>query len=235
MVGDKYGYDPTLRALANGSNSAVVFVDYTRSPEVRYPHANEEAYAATKWVAEHGPQINVDGSRLAVAGDSAGGNMAAAVSLLAKQRGGPNLALQVLLYPTLDVDFANPSYRQFSSGYFLETESMKWFWNHYAPDLPTRQESTACPLRASLEQLSGLPPALVVTAECDVLRDEGEAYARRLAQTGIEVTATRYLGTIHGFVTLNALSQTAAGRAAMAQTNAALRSALGVAAQEKAA
>ncbi len=225
VLGDKDTHDRLVREIATGAQATVVFVEYTRSPEARYPVAIEEAYAATKWVSENGASINADASRLAVAGDSVGGNMAAAVTLLAKERGGPGIEQQVLFYPVTDANFDTPSYREFATGYFLTREGMKWFWDNYAPDARVREEPTASPLRAGLEQLRGLPPALVITGECDVLRDEGEAYARRLVQASVTVTATRYLGTIHDFVMLNPITESPAPRAAIAQACETLREA----------
>jgi acetyl esterase len=208
VVGDRQDWDRLLRDLAHAANAAIIFVEYSRSPEARYPAAIEEAYAATRWVAENGPEINVDGTRLAVAGDSAGGNMVAAVTLLAKQRGGPKVDFQLMFYPNADGSFSSDSFRQFASGYFLSREDMEWFLDQYLPDKTRRKEATASPLNATLEELRDLPPALVITAEADVLRDEGEAYARRLMEAGVVVTATRYVGTIYGFVTLNRLAYT---------------------------
>ena len=219
VLGDVDTHDRLIREIANGVQAAVVFVDYSRPPEARYPVAIEEAYAATKWVSENGKTIDVDSSRLAVAGDSVGGNMAAVVTLLAKQRGGPKIDFQLLFYPVTDADFDTPSYQQFAQGYFLTREAMKWFWDHYAPDVAIRTQPIASPLRATIEQLRGLPPALVINGECDVLRDEGEAYARKLIQAGVHVTALRYLGTIHDFVMLNAITGTPAARSAIAQAN----------------
>lgn len=215
VLGDRHTHDRLIREVANGAQAAVVFVEYTPSPEARYPVAIEEAYAATKWIAENGRSLNLDTSRMAVAGDSVGGNMAAAVTLLAKERGGPGIDFQVLFYPVTDAGFDTPSYQQFATGHFLTREGMKWFWDQYAPDKSVRNEPTASPLQASLDQLRGLPPALVINGECDVLRDEGEAYARKLIQAGVPVTATRYLGTIHDFVMLNAITDTPAPRAAI--------------------
>lgn len=225
VLGDRHDWDRLLRDLAHAANAAMIFVEYSRSPEVRYPVAIEEAYAATRWVAENGRETNVDGTRLAVAGDSAGGNMVAAVTLLAKQRGRPKLDFQLMFYPNTDASFSSDSYKQFASGYLLSREDMMWFLDQYLPDKMRRKEPTATPLNAPLERLTGLPPALVITGECDVLRDEGEAYARRLMQAGVRVTATRYLGTIHGFVTLNRLADTPAARSAIAQAGAALQKA----------
>ncbi len=225
VLGDAKTHDRLIREIAHGAEAAVVFVDYSRAPEARYPIAIEEAYAATVWVAEHGKAIGVDPSRVAVAGDSVGSNMAAAVTLLAKERGSPKIMFQVLFYPVTDADFDTGSYAQFATGYFLTREAMKWFWNHYAPQSAVRAQPTASPLRASVDQLRGLPPALVITGECDVLRDEGEAYAHKLIEAGVPVTATRYLGTIHDFVMLNAITDTPAPRAAIAQATDALRTA----------
>jgi acetyl esterase len=225
VLGDKETHDRLVREIATGANAAVVFVEYTRSPEARYPVAIEEAYAATKWVFEMGKMINVDPTRIAVAGDSVGGNMAAAVALLAKERGGPAIKFQVLFYPVTDAKFDTLSYDQFADGYFLTRDAMKWFWNHYAQNTVVRDKHTASPLRASVDELRGLPPALVITAECDVLRDEGEAYENKLREAGVRVTGFRYPGMIHDFVMLNALSTTAAARGAISQANEALRTA----------
>jgi acetyl esterase len=225
VLGDKETHDRLVRELVNATQSTLVFVDYTRSPEARYPIALEQAYSATSWVAEHGASLGVDTSRLAVVGDSAGGNLTAVVTLLAKQRQGPKLCLQVLFYPVTDADLDNGSYRQFGDGrYWLSKAGMRWFWDNYIA-AEGRLAPTVSPLQASPEQLQGLPPALIITAENDVLRDEGEAYAHRLIEAGVVVTATRYLGTIHDFVLLNTLTDAPATRAALAQAGAALRNA----------
>jgi acetyl esterase len=226
ILGDKETHDRMTREIAVGASAAVVFVDYDRSPEAKYPVAVEQAYAAMRYVADHGQELNVDPNRLAIVGDSVGGNMAAAVTLMAKQRGGPKIRFQVLLYPVTDADFATGSYQAFAEGPWLTKAAMEWFWDAYLPDVAKRKEITATPLNASLEQLKGLPEALVVVDENDVLRDEGEAYARKLSQAGVRVTAVRYNGTIHDFVLLNALAATPAVRGALAQANAALRKAL---------
>jgi acetyl esterase len=224
-LGDADTHDRLVREIAHGANAAVIFVEYSRSPEARYPVAIEEGYAVTKWVFETGKMINVDSSRLALAGDSAGGNIAAAVTLLAKERGGPHLRFQVLFYPVTDARFDTKSYDQFADGYFLSREAMKWFWGHYAQNTATRDKPTASPLRATAEELRNLPPTLIITAECDVLRDEGEAYAAKLQEAGVPVIATRYPGMIHDFVMLNALSTTAGTRGAINEANEALRAA----------
>jgi acetyl esterase len=219
VLGDQDTHDRLIREIANGAGAAVVFVNYTPSPEAQYPVPIEEAYAATQWVAENGKEINVDASRLAVVGDSVGGNMATAVTLLAKERGGPSIRLQVLFYPVTEAGFDTPSYDQFGENYYLTREAMKWYWDQYAPDPAVRGEPTASPLCASVEQLRDLPATLLITDECDVLRDEGEAYARKLTEAGVNVTATRYLGITHDFVMLNAVTDTPAARGAIAQAN----------------
>jgi len=223
VVGDRETHDRLLRELANGANAAIIFLEYARSPESSYPVANEEAYAATQWIAEHGHELGLDSTRLALAGDSAGGNMATVVSMLAKQRGGPKIDLQILFCPTLDASTEPGSYRQFGAGYALDLEAMEWFWNHYFSTPDARFEPTASPLRASLQQLAELPPTLIITAECDVLRDEAEVFAGKLMQAGVQVTATRYLGTVHDFMVHNALAEMPATRAAVTQASAALR------------
>ena len=200
-----------------------VYVDYTPSPEARYPTAINQAYAATQWVAEHGSEINVDGKRLAVAGNSVGGNMAAVVSLMAKDKGTPAIKYQVLLWPVTDANFDTGSYKQFAEGHFLTRNMMKWFWDNYTTDPKQRADLYASPLRASVDQLKGLPPALVQTASADVLRDEGEAYARKLDQAGVPVTAVRYNGMIHDFGLLNVVSQVPAVRSALLQASQELK------------
>ena len=212
-------HDRLVRELTNGTHAAIVFVNYTPSPEAKYPVALEQAYAATKWVADNGQTINVDSSHLAVIGDSVGGNMAAAIVLLAKERGGPKINYQVLFYPVTDSNFDTPSYRAYQDGYFLTREAMKWFWDNYTSNQTNRKEPTVSPLQASIEQLKGLPPALVINGELDVLRDEGEAYAHKLMEAGVLVTAVRYHGTIHDFVMLNPLSDTPAARGAIEQAS----------------
>jgi acetyl esterase len=226
VLGDQETHDRLVREITNGAQAAVVFVNYTPSPEAHYPVAIEQAYTATKWVADQGPQLGLDPTRIALAGDSVGGNMVASTTLLAKARGGPKIVVQVLFYPATDATFDTPSYRQFADGPWLTRPSMQWFWDAYLPDAAKRAEPTASPLRASLEQLRGLPPALLITNEADVLRDEGEAYAHRLIQAGVRVTAARALGAIHDMVLLNPITDTPAPRAAIAQANAFLRQAL---------
>ena len=226
ILGSKNTHDRLIRQIANETDAAVVFVNYTPSPEATYPVPIEEAYAATQHISTHGTDLNIDGSRLVVAGDSVGGNMAAAVAILAKQRGGPRIAYQALFYPVTDSGFDTPSYKQFASGLWLTELAMQWFWNAYAPDKESRTQVTASPLRASIDELTGLPPALVITDENDVLRDEGEAYAHKLMAAGVDVTAVRYLGTIHDFMMLNPLSGTPAAQAAVELATERLRTAL---------
>jgi acetyl esterase/lipase len=215
VFGDTLTHDRLIRVIATETQSAVVFPDYSRSPEAKYPTAIEQAYAVARWVVAQGQSHGLDGQRLAIAGDSVGGNMVAAVTLMAKQRGGPRFVLQVLFYPVTDSRFDTESYRQFATGYHLRRDMMEWFWDQYTSNPQQREEITASPLRATLEQLSGLPPALVITDEADVLRDEGEAYASKLRDAGVPVTAIRMLGTIHDFVMLNALAHTQAATGAL--------------------
>jgi acetyl esterase len=223
MLGNAETYDRLVREIATDAQATVVFVEYARSPQAKYPIAIEQAYAATSWVAERGASIGVDPSRLAVAGDGTGGNLATVTTLLAKERGGPPIAFQVLLYPVTDANFETPSYREFGAeGYWLTRETMRWFWDSYVP-APERHEFTVSPLRASLEQLRRLPPALIITCECDVVRDEGEAYAHQLMAAGVPVSATRYLGAIHDLVLLNPIAETPLARAALAQVIDTLR------------
>ena len=217
MLGDKETHDRLVREIAIGARATVVFVEYARSPQAKYPIATEQAYTATTWVAEHGASMGVDPSRLAVVGDGVGGNLATVTTLLAKERGGPPIDFQVLLYPVTDANFETPSYQAFGTeGYWLTRETMQWFWNSYAPT-PERKEFTVSPLRASLEQLRGLPPALIITCENDVMRDEGEAYAHKLMAAGVPVKAMRSLGAIHDLVLLNPIAQSPPARAALAQ------------------
>ncbi|MGS7254237.1 alpha/beta hydrolase fold domain-containing protein [Pseudomonas anuradhapurensis] len=217
VLGDYPTHERLIHDLVLGSGAAAVYVDYTPSPEAKFPTAINQAYAATRWVAENGKQIGVDGSRLAVVGNSVGGNMAAVVALKAKEAGTPELRFQALLWPVTDANFNNGSYNQFAEGHFLTRNMMQWFWDSYTSDPRQRDDIHASPLRASLEQLKGLPPALVQTAEMDVLRDEGEAYARKLGAAGVPVTAVRYNGMIHDFGLLNVLGQVPATRSAMDQ------------------
>ncbi|MEU8884525.1 MULTISPECIES: alpha/beta hydrolase [Streptomyces] len=217
VLGDADTHGRLVRAFALGADAAVVFVAYERAPEARYPIAVEQCYAVARWVCERGGEIGLDGSRMAAVGDSTGGNLVAALTLLAKERGGVRLLQQVLLCPVTDAGCDTPSYREFATGYFLGGETMRWFWDQYLPDVRQRNQVTASPLRASLEQLTGLPPALVVTSEADVVRDEGEAYATKLRAAGVPVVSMRYHGTIHDFMVLDPLRDTDSARAALVQ------------------
>ena len=226
VFGNAHTHDRLVRELATGAEAAVVFPEYDLSPEARYPVAIEQNYAVAQWIVQQGVSKGLDASRLAVAGDSVGGNMTAALTLMAKERGGIPLVQQVLFYPVTDASFDTNSYHQFAEGYFLRRDGMQWFWDQYTTDEKQRAEITASPLRATTEQLTGLPPALVITGEADVLRDEGEAYANKLRQAGVPVTSVRYQGVIHDFVMLNALRGTHAAEAAIDQAVTVLRAAL---------
>lgn len=223
VLGDFPTHQRLIRDLVVGSGAVAVYVDYTPSPEAQYPTAINQAYAATKWVAEHGKDIGVDGKRLAVAGNSVGGNMAAVVALMAKDKGTPAIKFQVLLWPVTDANFDTGSYNQYAEGHFLTRNMMKWFWDNYTTDAKQRNEIYASPLRATTAQLKGLPPALVQTASADVLRDEGEAYARKLDEAGVPVTSVRYNGMIHDYGLLNVVSQVPAVRSAMLQASEELK------------
>lgn len=226
VFGNAHTHERLVRELAVGAGMAVVFPEYSLSPEARYPVAIEQCFSVLQWIAQQGAEHGLDESRIAVGGDSVGGNMTAAVTLLAKQRGGASIHRQLLFYPVTDANFDTESYRQFATGYFLRRDAMQWFWDQYTSDSRQRAEITASPLRATLDQLRSLPEALVITGEADVLRDEGEAYANKLREAGVRVTAARFQGIIHDFVMLNALANTAAARGAMRLATAWLRAAL---------
>jgi acetyl esterase len=221
VIGSLDTHDSLARGLANAGGCVVVSVDYRLAPEHKFPCAAEDAYAATCWAAEHAAEVGGDGSRLAVAGDSAGGNLAAAVALMARDRGGPPLALQILIYPVTDRDFDTPSYLEKGEGYGLTRSGMQWFWNHYLSGDADVANPYAAPLRAP--ELAGLPPAFVITAEFDCLKDEGDAYAERLRQAGVSTTLSSYDGMIHGFMTLATLFPQ--GAQAIEESGAALREA----------
>lgn len=225
VLGNAQTHDRLVRDLATGVDAAVVFVEYDRSPEARYPVAIEQAYATARWITAHGAEEGLDPFRLAVAGDSVGGNMAAAVAIMAKQRGDVTFCHQSLYYPVTDAAQDTDSYAEFADGPFLLAKSMAWFWDAYLPDQDRRGDITASPLRASLEELSGLPEAFVVVDENDVLRDEGEAYARRLLEAGVRTTSVRYNATIHDFMMLNPLRPSAASTGAIEQAVHVLRQA----------
>jgi acetyl esterase len=218
IAGNFENHKRLVRDLVVGTGAAAVFPEYTPIPDAIYPTQIEESYAAAKWVAAHGAEIGIDGSRMAVAGNSVGGDMSTVVAMMAKDRGGPKISFQVLLIPATDTNFETESYRRFDTGRFLARAFMQFGWNIYAPDAKTRKEPYVAPLQASIDQLRGLPAALVITAENDPLRDEGEAYARKLKEAGVEVTATRYNGMIHDFVLLNGIRDVAGVQAALRQT-----------------
>ncbi|UVM36324.1 alpha/beta hydrolase [Pseudomonas sp. B21-017] len=226
VLGDFPTHERLVRDLVVGSGAVAVFVNYTLSPEAGYGVAIEQAYAATKWVAEHGKEINVDGNRLAVAGNSAGGNIAAVVALMANEKGAPALRSQVLLCPVTDANFDTPSYKEFANGYFLTKDLMVWFWDNYTPDAEARKQIYASPLQATTEQLKGLPPTLIQTAEFDVLRDEAEAYGRKLDAAGVPVKSVRYNGMIHDFGLSNAFSHLPTPRTAIEQASQELKTSL---------
>jgi acetyl esterase/lipase len=226
VLGNAGTHDRLVRELAVGAGAAVIFVEYDRSPEARYPVAIEQGYAAAQWIVREGAANQLDPERIAVAGDSVGGNMTAALALMASERGDVRFVQQSMWYPVTDAAMDTDSYEQFAEGYFLAAKGMEWFWDAYLPDIERRLEPFASPLRASDEQLAGLPPAFVIVDEADVLRDEGEAYAARLRAAGVAVTTVRYDGITHDFMMLNPLSGTHATRAAVAQAISVLRDAL---------
>lgn len=207
ILGDYPTHKRMVRDLVVRSGASAVFVNYTPSPEAQYPKAINEIYAATKWVAENGKQINVDGSRLALVGNSVGGNMATVTAIKAKEQSGPNIKLQVLLWPVTDASFSQKSYEKYAKDRFLTISIMKWMWDQYTTDPEERRSIYASPLQASLEQLIGLPPTLIQVAENDILRDEAEAYGRKLDEAGVPVTIVRYNGMIHDFGLLNFLAE----------------------------
>ncbi len=223
VLGDYPTHKRMVRDLVVLSGFAAVFVNYTRTPDAQYPQAINEIYAATKWVAEHGEEIGVDGKNLAVVGNSVGGNMTAVTTLMAKAKGGPQIKLQILMWPIVDANFETDSYQQFGEKRFLTTSLMKWMYDLYTTDPEKRQEIYASPLQATIEQLKGLPPALIQVAESDILRDEGEAYGRKLDETGVKVTTVRYNGMIHDFGLLNGLAEVPAVRSLFVQAAAELK------------
>jgi acetyl esterase/lipase len=206
ILGDFATHQRMVRDLVVLSGAASVFVEYTRTPDAAYPQAINEIYAATKWVAEHGNEINVDGKRMAIVGNSVGGNMTTVTTLMAKAKGGPQIRLQIMMWPIVDADYNTKSYKEFGMDRYLTTSTMKWMYDMYIPDPEKRKDIYASPLRATVDQLRGLPPALLVVAENDVLRDEGEAYGRKLDEAGVPVTCIRYNGMIHDFGLLNPIA-----------------------------
>lgn len=226
VLGDYPTHRRLVHDLVVHSGAVAVFPDYTPSPEAKYPTAINEIYAVMQWVAENGKEIGVDGKNLAVVGNSVGGNMSAVMALMAKKNNGPKIKLQVLLWPVTDANFETESYNLFAEERFLTKGMMKWFWDNYLPDQSKRKDVYASPLGASLDELKGLPPALVQTAENDVLRDEGEAYARKLNEAGVPTTLTRYSGLIHDYGLLNPLAEIPAIQTAILQAATVIKSAL---------
>lgn len=227
VLGNAATHDRLVRELAVGARAAVAFVEYTRSPEAQYPVAIEQGYATAQWITREGASKSLDARRMAVAGDSVGGNMTAALALMAKERGDVTFVQQSMYYPVTDAAMDTKSYDQFDTGYYLSRKAMEWFWDAYITDPKQRAEITASPNHATTEQLSDLPPALLIVDEADVLRDEGEAYAAKLRAAGVPVTTVRYDGTVHDFMMINSLSQSKATRAAVDQAVSLLRDALG--------
>jgi acetyl esterase len=227
VLGNAATHDRLVRELAVGARAAVAFVEYTPSPEARYPVAIEQGYATARWIVRDGASKGLDASRMAVAGDSVGGNMIAALALMARQRGDVTFVQQSMYYPVTDAAMNTYSYDQFATGYYLSRKAMEWFWDAYTTDPAQRADILASPNQARTEQLIGLPPAFLLVDEADVLRDEGEAYASKLRQAGVPVTTVRYDGTVHDLMMLNSLAETKATRAAVAQATAVLRGALG--------
>ena len=226
VFGDAHTHDRLVRDLCVGTGAAVVFPEYIRAPDQHYPAQNEQSYAVAKWVVEHGKDEGLDGSRIVISGDSVGGNMAIALNLMAHERGDVKFKGAALFYPVTDANFDSGSYKEFAEGYFLARDGMKWFWDQYTTDEKQRAEITASPLRATEKQLAFFPPTLVITAECDVLRDQGEAFAAKLRKAGVKVTAVRYGGIIHDFVMVNSLHDTEASKHAIAQAVSFLKAAL---------
>ncbi|MEU2599523.1 alpha/beta hydrolase [Streptomyces hirsutus] len=229
VLGNADTHDRLVREVAVGARAAVAFVEYTPSPEARYPVAIEQGYATAQWITRDGASKGLDARRMAVAGDSVGGNMTAALALMAKDRGDVTFVQQSMYYPVTDAAMDTGSYEQFETGYYLSRKAMEWFWDAYTTDPQQRAEITASPNHATTEQLHGLPPALLIVDEADVLRDEGEAYAAKLRAAGVPVTTVRYDGAVHDFMMINSLSQSRATRAAVDQAVSLLRDALGTA------
>jgi acetyl esterase len=228
ILGSWITHDLLTRRLAVGANAAVVFVEYSRAPEAKYPVQPEQCYAAAEWITEQGAGAGFDTSRIAVAGDSAGGNMATVLAIMAKQRGDVRFVHQSLYYPMTDANAENSeSLQKFRDGPYGSAEGLEWFWSSYLADERLRSQITVSPLRATLADLEGLPPALVIVDENDVLRDQGEAYADKLRLAGVPTTSVRFNGTIHDFMRLNALRDSESTQAAISLAVAALRRAFG--------
>ena len=229
VLGNTGTHDRLVRDLATGADAAIVFVEYDRSPEAHHPVAVEQAYATARWIMNEGAAKGLDASRLAIAGDSVGGNMAAVVAILAKKRGDVAFIHQSLYYPVTDAGQDTDSYREFAEGFHLRADAMAWFWDNYLPDLDARKDVTASPLQAPIDELKGLPETFLIVDENDVLRDEGEAYGRKLIEAGVRTTLVRYDGTIHDFMMLNPLRSSAASTGAIEQAIHVLRKAFAAA------
>jgi acetyl esterase len=229
ILGNAATHDRLVRELAVGARAALLFVEYPNSPEARYPVAIEQGYATAQWVVREGASRGLDARRMAVAGESVGGNMTAALTLMAKERGDVTFVQASIYYPVTDAAMDTASYDEFAEGYYLTRKAMEWFWDAYIPDPEQRTELTASPNQATIEQLKGLPPTLLLVDEADVLRDEGEAYAAKLREAGVPITTVRYDGVVHDFMLLDLMSEAKATRAAIAQATASLREALGTA------
>lgn len=227
VLGDYPTHKRMVRDLAVLTGYAGVFVNYTPTPDAKYPTQINEIYAATKWVAEHGDEINVDGKNLGIVGNSVGGNMSTVTAIKAKENKGPEIKVQILMWPVTDVNFETESYRQFGKDRFLTTSLMQWMFDLYTTDPRQRKETYLSPLQATAEQLKGLPPTLIQVAENDILRDEGEAYGRKLDEAGVPVTLVRYNGMIHDFGLLNALAELPATKSAFLQAAAELKKHMG--------
>lgn len=226
ILGDYPTHRRLVRDLVVNSGAAAVFTDYTPSPEAKYPTAINQIYAATKWVSENGDQIGVDGKNMAAAGNSVGGNMTAVLCLMAKDKGGPEIKFQLLLWPVTDADFTRESWQKYAEGRFLIASLMKWMWDNYTTDLEQRKEYYATPFSASIEKLKGLPPALVQLAENDILFDEGLAYARKLDEAGVPTTIQTFNGFIHDYGLLNPLDHIDAVKFSSEQAALGLKKAL---------
>ncbi|GMK57988.1 hypothetical protein CspeluHIS016_0500200 [Cutaneotrichosporon spelunceum] len=226
VFGNAHTHDRLARDLCVGTGAAVVFPEYTLAPDAQYPTQNEQAYAVAQWIVKQGASEGLDGSRMVISGDSVGGNMAIVMNLLALERGDVAFRAAALFYPVTHANFETDSYKEFASGYFLARDGMKWFWDQYLPDKAKREEPTASPLNADQKVLAKFPPTLVITCECDVLRDEGEAFAAKLRRAGAPVTAVRYGGIIHDFVMVNSMHDTHAAKAAIEQAVAHMKTAL---------
>jgi acetyl esterase len=226
ILGNAGTHDRLVRELAVGARAAVAFVEYPNSPQAHYPVAIEQGYATAQWIVREGASRNLDPTRIAVAGESVGGDMTAALALMAKDRGDVNFVHQSMYYPVTDAAMDTASYDEFETGWYLSRKAMEWFWDAYLPEVDKRSDIYASPNQATVEQLIGLPPALLIVDEADVLRDEGESYAAKLRAAGVAVTTVRYPGVVHDFMLLNSMTDTRATRAAVAQATAHLRAAL---------